>query len=138
MRNDELMHYGVLGMKWGQHRARNKNAHNKNYSDTQRKNDRALYGQRGEKRINKRLNEGYGLRGARHFEVERRERTEKRKKSIKKAASRIGTAYVIDKYFNGGAGARLVGSLAGSAVYNGRKAAKRMMQYYWDTHPDIL
>lgn len=68
--DDYLMHYGVLGMKWGHRKstnASNKNSHNKNYTDKQRKNDRAFYGQRGEKRINKKLNEGYGLRGARHF-----------------------------------------------------------------------
>ena len=74
-RNTELFHYGVKGMKWGVRRKGNE--HNKNYTDKQRKNDRAMYGDRAEKRINRKLNEGYGLRGARHFEVERRERKEK-------------------------------------------------------------
>ena len=31
MRSDELMHYGVLGMKWGQHRARKNTAKAKMY-----------------------------------------------------------------------------------------------------------
>lgn len=146
--DDYLMHYGVLGMKWGHRKstnASNKNSHNKNYTDKQRKNDRAFYGQRGEKRINKKLNEGYGLRGARHFEAERRERTEKRKKRIKKVgkaisktATSVGMAYLTDQIFYGGAGTRLVGNLAGATINTGRRAAKRVMRHYWDTHPDIL
>lgn len=85
----ELYHYGIKGMKWGRRKKRDsKNAHNKNYTDKQRKNDRAFYGEKGEKRINKKLNEGYGLRGARHFEAERRQRVEKRKKSAEYKAEK--------------------------------------------------
>lgn len=92
---------------------RDKNEHNKNYTDKQRKNDRAFYGERGEKRINKKLNEGYGLRGARHFEVERQARKEKAKKAYKKGAkatakalTSIGSAYIYDQVFNDGRGTK--------------------------------
>lgn len=111
--DDYISHYGVKGMKWGVRKKRdsssNRNAYNKNYSDRQRKNDRALYGSRGEKRINRKLNEGYGLRGARHFEAERKERSNKRKNVINKAAkktlktaSSVASLLVIDQLFYDG------------------------------------
>ena len=123
----ELYHYGVKGMKWGVRRKKeSKSAHNKNYTDKQRKNDRAFYGNRGEKRINKKLNEGYGLRGARHFEVERKERRENAKKTAKrvarkgakaatKAASAIGSLWLTDQLFYGGAGTKAVKKAAKTA-----------------------
>lgn len=138
--NDELYHYGVKGMKWGVRRKRNE--HNKDYTDKQRKNDRALYGNRAEKRINRKLNEGYGLRGARHFEVERKERSEKRKKTAKKAvkaigsaAVTVGSAWAYDQIFAGGVGTRLVTSFARNTVNKGAQFAKAARQAYWDTHP---
>lgn len=81
-----LAHYGVKGMKWGVRRARktSSSSRNKSYTEKQRKNDRAFYGAKGERRINRNLNKGYGLRGARHLEVERRDAREKRKKFAKK------------------------------------------------------
>lgn len=132
--NDELCHYGVKGMKWGIRRKRK--TRNENYSDKQRKNDRALYGDRSEKRINKKLNEGYGLRGARHFEVERKERKEKTKRVAKKGAraaakavATIGSYALTDEIFFGGAGrkaagraAKTVGRAAASAVLRARGA----------------
>lgn len=140
MNNDELYHYGVKGMKWGVRK--NRNAHNKNYSDRQRKNDRAFYGSRGEKRINKKLNEGYGLRGARHFEVERKERVTKRKKKVKRIAKKtaraavsVGSAFVYDQVFMGGMGTRLVRNLGKSAIKDGKRVASRLAQLYYDTHP---
>lgn len=138
--NDELYHYGVKGMKWGVRRKRNE--HNKNYTDKQRKNDRALYGNRAEKRINRKLNEGYGLRGARHFEVERKERSEKRKKTAKRAvkaigsaAVTVGSAWAYDQIFAGGVGTRMVTSFARSTVNKGAQFARAARQAYWDTHP---
>ena len=134
----ELYHYGVKGMKWGVRRKRNE--HNKNYTDKQRKNDRALYGDRAEKRINRKLNEGYGLRGARHFEVERKERSEKRKKVAKKAirtigsaAVTVGSAWAYDQIFMGGMGTRAVTGLAKDAVEIGSQFARAARQAYWHT-----
>ena len=113
--NGELYHYGVKGMKWGRRKANT--SHNKNYSDKQRKNDRAFYGGRGEKRINKKLNEGYGLRGARHFEAERKARTEKIQRTVKKGAkkatktmTKIGVLYIQDQLLFNGAGTEAVKS----------------------------
>ena len=138
--DNELYHYGVKGMKWGVRKKRNE--HNKNYTDRQRKNDRALYGNRAEKRINRKLNEGYGLRGARHFEVERKERREKRKKTAKKAvkaigsaAVTVGSAWAYDQIFAGGVGTRLVTSFARNTVNKGAQFARAARQAYWDAHP---
>ena len=136
----ELYHYGVKGMKWGRRKKRDsKNAHNKNYTDKQRKNDRAFYGEKGEKRINKKLNEGYGLRGARHFEAERRQRVEKRKKTTKKVskaisrtATAVGSAWLTDQLFYGGAGTRLVLILVNRLL----KMASLFMKCLKIVHPD--
>lgn len=110
--NTELQHYGVKGMRWGVRRDRNRV--NKSYSAKQRKQDRAFYGKGGEKRINKKLNDGHGLRGARHYEAERKEKNEKRKRIAKKGAkkvasllSTVGTYYMIDQVFYNGAGTRI-------------------------------
>lgn len=118
--NKELYHFGVKGMKWGVRRYQNKDGSlteagkkraNADYTDKQRKQDRAFYGNNAEKRINKKMNDGYGIKGARHYEVERKEKREKAvataKKGAKKAAkvlANIGAAYVTDQVFNGGKG----------------------------------
>lgn len=67
VRKDELYHHGVKGMKWG---AR-KEPHNSGYSDTQRKRDLAMYGRGGVKRINRSMNEGISISGARSKEADR-------------------------------------------------------------------
>ena len=107
MQSTELTHYGVKGMRWGIRRNRN----NEDYTGKQRKRDQALYGKRAEKRINRKMNEGHGVQGARHYEVERKERNEKLKKKLKNGAkktagvlAKVGQAYVTDKLFFGGMG----------------------------------
>lgn len=120
-----LAHYGVKGMKWGEvHHKRNE--HNKSYTDKQRKNDRAMYGNRAEKRINRKLNEGYGLQGARHFEVERKERSEKRKKTVRKAGTTVASLVLGDYLFNGGANTKLAVDLSKRAVKAGADFVKNV------------
>ena len=50
----ELVHYGVKGMKWGIRRAEQ----NSNYTQNQRSADKKTVGNRGVKKINKRMNKG--------------------------------------------------------------------------------
>ena len=127
-----LMHYGVLGMKWGQHKARN--AYNKNYSNKQRKHDRAVYGERAERRINRKMNEGYGIQAARAIESNRHatklQRKEKRQRLARKArntASSIVSMYLTDQIFFGGRGTRAAINLG---VATARVAAKATMYAY--------
>lgn len=64
--SDELYHHGVKGMKWGVRKE-----WNSNYSDSQRIRDKAVYGRGGVKRINKSLNKGHSISGARSIEADR-------------------------------------------------------------------
>ena len=65
--SDYLIHYGVKGMKWGVR----KEPQNSSYSEKQRKRDREVYGRGGVKRINRSMNEGSSISGARSKEAER-------------------------------------------------------------------
>lgn len=71
---NELMHYGVLGMKWGHHKVRDasnkkKTEWNKNYSKSDRNIDTMIFGKSGVKRINKRMNKGQSYLKAESIEA---------------------------------------------------------------------
>lgn len=130
--NNYLAHYSVKGMKWGVRR-KSRNTYNKNYSERQRKQDRAVYGHRAERRINRRMNEGYGVKGARAVEADRKERTDRRKatarrvgKKISKTAASIGSAFVMDQIFFGGRNTRATLDFAQGVVNMGKYAVNRM------------
>ena len=145
--NDYLAHYGIKGMKWGVRRyqrkdgsltSAGKNRYNENYTEKQRKQDRAMYGNRAERRINRRMNEGYGVKGARSIEAQRRQRNESIKKTAKRAGKAItgaavslGSAYVMDQIFNGGQNTRLVMNFADHTIRNGRVAVETFKNMYF-------
>lgn len=54
---DELVHHGVMGMKWGHHTVHN-DAPNSGYSTEHRALDAQMFGNAGVRRINRRLNAG--------------------------------------------------------------------------------
>lgn len=75
-----LVHHGIKGQKWGVRRYRNedgsltqagRNRYNENYTEKQRLQDLKMYGRGAEKRINRAMNEGLSVRGARSLEADR-------------------------------------------------------------------
>lgn len=132
----ELSHHGIKGQKWGVRRYQNrdgsltnagKNRYNKNYTEKQRREDRSMYGRRAEKRINRRLNEGWGLRGARHEEVVRKQRKKKIAAIGGTAISTIGIAFVRDQVMNDGRGTQAVIANSQRAIRRGQQFARRFM-----------
>lgn len=84
MYSDYLAHFGVKGMKWGH---RKKEEQNKRYGKNQRQDDYTIYGRRGVKRINRRMNKGQT-----HKQASRRELFGQVAKGV--GAFTIGTAAV--------------------------------------------
>lgn len=118
---DGLVHSGIKGQKWGVRRFENedgtlteegkkrynKNAQNPDYTQQQRLYDRTVYSKGAEKRINRRMNEGYGLKAARSLEAQR----------IDKARSRADTAGKV-----AGVAGVIVGLLAPNIIKAGANA----------------
>ena len=94
-----LIHYGVKGMKWGVRKE-----WNANYSDKQRIRDEAVYGRGGVKRINKSLNKGHSISGARSLEADRINSARRRARvagQVGGTAGKVGGAVaglVLSKY----------------------------------------
>ena len=125
---NELYHFGVKGMKWG---IRRSDTYNESYTRKQRKYDRTMYGNSSEKRINRRLNQGYGIQAARHKEVVRRDRIANAKKTIRrlsKTAIGIGSAYVSDQIFNQGRGTQAVVNFTQNTIAKGKWFYERYLK----------
>lgn len=83
--SEELRHYGVKGMKWGVRKNRNPN-----YTEKQRQRDRQFYGKGGERRINSKLNKGYGIQSARNYESDRLHRARNKAQSSASIGRMVG------------------------------------------------
>ena len=114
--NNELMHYGVKGMKWGFA----KQNINSNYTSGQRDRDKALYGRGGVRRINKRLNEGGSLMGSRSREVSRRNKVSSRNYYFRTGGKIAGAiagpvaVHKISKYVGTAKGQNAIAKLIGA------------------------
>jgi len=100
--NDYLIHHGVKGMRWGVRHDKQ----NPNYSSTQQKRDKAVYGPSGVKRINKNMNKGLSISGARSRESDRINAARRRARIGGQIGNTVGTVggaiggIVISKYAN--------------------------------------
>lgn len=110
---DYLAHYGVKGMRWGVR----KQEYNKNYSEAQRKRDKAVYGGRAVNRINKAMNQGQTISGARSKEAQRINTTRRRAQTAGQVGSTAG---------------KIVGGLAGYV------ASKKVAEYMQNKYPEYM
>ena len=103
-------------MKWGIR----KDPRNPNYTDKQRQRDRQFYGKGGERRINRKLNEGQGILSARNYESDRLYRARNKAKS------------------SGAIGA-IAGGLAGSIVgYHSDKIIQKGLNFLANKQPKYM
>lgn len=103
--SEELRHYGVKGMKWGVRKNRNPN-----YTEKQRQRDRQFYGKGGERRINSKLNKGYGIQSARNYESDRLNRARNKAQSSASIGRMVG-----------GVGGAILGAASPKVVYAGTR-----------------
>ena len=132
--SEYLIHYGVKGQKWGRRNWQNYDGSytvagrqhygignrrivgsniNKNYSVKQRNRDRSLYGKGGVKRINRSMNKGNSISGARSQEATRIHQARARATRAGRVGSVIGG---IAGYTIGGPAVRTAIALGGTAV----------------------
>ena len=79
------------------------------------------------------MNEGYGVRGARAYEADRKERNDRRKrtarrvaKTVGSAAVTVGSAFLTDQIFNQGQGTRAVEDFARRSVNVGKNVVRQL------------
>ena len=134
MDEDLLIHYGVLGMKWGVRKDKKSNTSNSSsskgldsgeYTQEQKKRDQRIYSKRAAKRIEKRVQKGESVQSARHPEVERKTRSENRKRVAKRVAK---TAVAVV----GGA------AIAGASLWVANNVMKSHGQSPFDPNSNVV